>query len=236
MTRIPAIVGIFALALAAAASAQSLEFGAKAGLDMATMGGDGWDVMEQASEGWTVDKGYLVGPTGGVFAALPLGEGNLGLQVEIFYVMKGAKGEWTGQGVSFTEKIKNDYIEIPVLISYVFETGGSARPTVFAGPFAAFSVGSKLQYQNPPESFPGEVDVENARSVDFGAVLGAGIGFGLGTGELSFEARYTMGLQNVYEDVDAADRVEGKTYMVEADGSALEFKNSDIRFLVGYRF
>ena len=237
--RITSIVGIVVLMLAVTVSAQSqVKFGIKAGANMATMSGDGWDDLETLRS-VSVEKKYLMGMAGGLFVELPLGTGVVSLQPEVLYVMKGAKAEVTEDGETYTEKLKNDYLEVPVLIKYNFTTAGSAKPFMFVGPVAAFNIASKIQVEDPPaeDSTLGDFDIENAKSLDFGLTIGAGLGLAMGqSGKLTFDLRYTIGLGDVFEDVEAADFDEEKVYIVDDEGKALDFKNSDIRLMVGFQF
>jgi hypothetical protein len=113
---------------------------------------------------------------------------------------------------------------------------------MFVGPVAAFNIASKIQYQNPPADAEelGDKDIENAKSLDFGLTIGGGLGLAMGpSGKLTFDLRYTLGLGDVFEDVEdlnAADSDDGKTYIVEDDGTALNFKNNDFRLMVGFQF
>jgi hypothetical protein len=232
------LVFLVSLLLAATVAAQSpVKFGVKAGVVMANMSGDGWDTIE-AMDSVTVDKKFLMGMAGGLFVEYPLGTSGVSLQPEVLYVMKGAKGETTMDNLTFTRKLKNDYIEVPVLIKYNFTTSGKAAPFMFVGPVAAFNISSKSQDENPPDdpNF-GDFDIENAKGFDFGLTIGGGLGLAMGqTGKLTFDLRYTLGLGDVFDDVAVADMQEDKMYVVDDSGTALDFKNSDFRLMVGFEF
>jgi len=227
------------LLIATTVTAESqIKFGVKAGVVMANLSGDGWDTIEEM-DSVSIEKKYLMGMAGGLFVEIPLGTSGVSLQPEILYVMKGGKGETTVEDVTMTRKLKNDYIEVPVLIKYSFATAGKASPFMFAGPVAAFNISSKVQDQDPPdEPGFGDFDVENAKSLDFGLTIGGGLGLAVGPkGKLTFDLRYTLGLGDAFEDVDEADFDENKMYLVDDEtGDALKFKNTDIRFMVGYMF
>jgi hypothetical protein len=236
--RVASVVTLVVLLLAVTASAESqIKFGVKAGAVMANMSGDGWDTIE-AMDSVTVEKKSLMGMAGGLFVEYPLGTSGVSLQPEVLYVMKGAKGETTMDDVTFTRKLKNDYIEVPVLVKYNFTTAGKAAPFMFVGPVAAFNISSKSEDKNPPDdpSF-GDFDIENAKGFDFGLTIGGGLGLAMGqTGKLTFDLRYTLGLGDVFDDVAVADMQEDKMYVVDDNGTALDFKNNDIRLMVGFQF
>jgi hypothetical protein len=201
------------------------------------MSGDGWDAVEEMISG-SIEKKSLMGMAGGLFVEYPLGTSGVSLQPEVLYVMKGSKGETTIEDVTFTRKLKNDYIEVPVLIKYNFTTAGKASPFMFVGPVAAFNIASKVQDKNPPDDPAfGDFDIENAKSLDFGLTIGGGLGLAMGSsGKLTFDLRYTLGLGNAFQDVAEADQDEDKMYIVDDEGKALDFKNNDIRLMAGFQF
>jgi len=226
------------LLLVATVSAESkMKFGIKAGAVMANMSGEGWNTMEEIVSG-SIEKKSLMGMAGGLFVEYPLGTSGVSLQPEFLYVMKGSKGETTIDDVTFTRKLKNDYIEVPVLIKYNFTSAGKTSPFMFVGPVAAFNIASKVQDKNPPDDPNyGDFDIENAKSLDFGLTIGGGLGLAMGqSGKLTFDLRYTVGLGKIYDDVTSADLDSDKAYVSEDDGTALDFKNNDFRLMVGFQF
>jgi len=232
------LVFLVLLLLAATVSAESqVKFGIKAGATMANMSGDGWDQLA-AMDTVSIDKKSLMGMAAGLFVELPLGTSGVSLQPEILYVTKGTKGEVTDDGDSYTMKLKNSYIEVPALIKYNFTTAGSAAPFMFVGPVAAFNIASKAQFQDPPADDPdlSDEDIENAKSLDFGLTIGGGLGLAVGPGKLTFDLRYTVGLTNAFDDIGAGEDDVDKAYVIDADGKALDFKNNDIRLMVGFQF
>jgi hypothetical protein len=236
--RVASVVTLVVLLLAVTASAESqIKFGIKAGAVMANMSGDGWDTVEEMISG-SIEKKSLMGMAGGLFVEYPLGTSGVSLQPEFLYVMKGAKGETTVGDITFTRKLKNDYIEVPVLVKYNFTSAGKASPFMFVGPVAAFNIASKIQDKNPPDDPDfGDFDVENAKSLDFGLTTGGGLGLAMGqSGKLIFDLRYTVGLGKIYDDVTLADLDSDNKYVSEDDGTALDFKNNDFRLMVGFQF
>ena len=239
--KLVSVIGLMLLMAAATVSAQSpVKFGIKAGANMASMTGDGWDTFEAMEDGLAVEKKSRMGLAGGLFVNLSLGTGVVSLQPEFLYVIKGAKADMTMDGETVTMKLKNTYIEVPVLIKYNFTSAGSASPFMFVGPVATFNAGCQVEYADVPagaEDFFEDEDVENAKSMDFGVTIGGGLGLAVGpSGKLTFDLRYTMGLGQVFEDVAAAEQDSGKLYLVDDDGKALDFKNSDIRLMAGFQF
>ena len=240
MRQITFVLLVSLLVATTVAARPQAKFGIKAGATMANLSGDGWDTMEELDSSLTIEKKFLMGMAAGLFVEITLGTSGVSLQPEFLYVTKGGKGEVTrADGETYTQKLKNEYIEVPVLIKYNFTSAGIASPFMFAGPVAAFNIASKVQNKDVPQDDPtlGDKDIENAKSLDFGLTIGVGLGLAVGpSGKLTFDLRYTIGLTNVYDDVDAADFDGHKAYLAEADGTALDFKNNDFRFMAGYQF
>ena len=244
MKKVWLLVALMVALVAMSASAQSpIKFGIKAGLGMANVSGDGWDVA--SADLTDIDNKYKVGFGFGVMAQIPLGESGLMLQPEAMYVMKGSKLEFVGEEAAeydIEAKMKIDYIEIPVLIKYSFPTSGKIAPALFAGPAVAFNVSSKFETEGADaEALADEIpsgDIYNQKSIDFGIVFGGGIDFNLGErNKLVLDVRYTLGLMNAYDDVAEDEEIpDGEVEMTGLEGAGLELKNSNIQFTVGFLF
>ncbi len=239
MKRSVLILFVLLLAMAVTASAQ-IKFGLKAGVNLADMSGDGWDVLATL-EDVTIDHKFSLGFGGGFFAQIPIGQSGLLLQPEALFVMKGSKVETSGTVV--TEKAKLNYIEVPVLVKYSIPMQGKVSPNLFAGPYAAFNVGAKLTFDNVPADETEDwvdMDIDNIKPIDFGITFGGGLDYAIGPkGKLTFDIRYTMGLVDAFDDVTEAEDdalAADKVNMVDDAYKGLKLKNSDIRFMVGYAF
>jgi outer membrane immunogenic protein len=182
------ILGLVALAAAADADAQGLEYGVKGGVTLADLqaGGD--------AEAGSFD--FRVGFAVGGFVALPLG-GRLEFQPEALYVQKGAKSDELG-GTS-TEKL--DYLDVPLLVSYRIKGSRERNIAVFGGP----SVGVRLRARSNA-SFSGgsfEEDVsDQVKSTEFAAVAG----LAYHRGRLVVDGRYSWGFTDI--DKETGDGVE----------------------------
>lgn len=169
-------------------------FGIKGGLNIANLSGD------------IEDNKALMAFGGGVFGQLTVSP-TLIIQPEVLYMQKG-----TEEDVDGGEKLKLNYIEVPILVKYVFPTEGSFEPCVYAGPVISFLMSAKI----------GDEDIKDfVKSTDFGVAFGAGAEFavGEGGGKFHFDGRYTLGLTNASDD-DSDDDV----------------KNGVISVFVGYGF
>lgn len=90
-------------------------------------------------------------------------------------------------GIEYTWK--QNYINVPVMIQYMFNNGFRLE----AGPYAGFLVGAKLVDENGAED-----DVKNEfKKTDFG--LGFGLNYLTYSG-LGFGGRYNLGLTNINEE------------------------------------
>ena len=233
---------LFLIVLLAFSANAKMNFGIKGGLDMAKLSGDGWNDAERGLEAQIDDKMKL-GFAFGFVTEFPMGTGGFSLQPEFLYVMKGGKAEFpemVAEGYDVTMKLKQDYIEVPVLIKYTTPGEGKMKPCFFAGPFAAFNIGSKVEFEGLPAEAVDDApdgDIENATSIDFGVAFGGGISMAVGQkGKLTFDLRYTLGLTNIFDDVAEDEYEDNKVYFTDDNDEGLAFKNSDIRFMVGLFF
>lgn len=159
------------------ANAQDLTFGAKAGVNFASLTGD--DVED--IDGRT--SFHL-----GMIAEFLLSE-KFAIQPEVLYSSQGAKAsdedsEW-----------KLDYVSIPVMAKYFVTEGLSLE----AGPYVAFNVVSEFDMEGIT------VDLEDeTESTDFGAAFGLGYQLPMG---LFFQGRYAMGLTDISSEGDAKNGV-----------------------------
>ncbi|MFO7654580.1 MAG: porin family protein [Candidatus Krumholzibacteriia bacterium] len=211
--------------------------GFKAGLVMAKFTGDDvdvdlfGDVVGVAGDAMSPDfrtsfavGGYLV------FALSPM----VHFQPEVLYVNKGAKYEdsmivnveGTLVDVDLEATFKLSYLEVPLLLRFAPATSSSMQPFFLVGPAIGFKTSSKLSAEATAsamgETFTEEVeeDIEDVKSVDFGAAFGAGVQFAAGSAtNISIEARYTLGLTSI-----------------DDSGSDMSIKNSALMFLAGVSF
>jgi hypothetical protein len=175
---IAAIVGLAALPQPAAAD---IQFGIKAGGNMAKpTGADTRDI-----DGTLKNR---VGFIGGIFLAFNFGR-VVTIQWEALYTMKGAT--YIPLDGTYTEKLYGDYIEIPLLLKIKIPMP-VIQPFIFAGP----SVGFKLSEKHEQDGVPyGDVLLKNN---DYGAIFGAGLNLGR---NFMIDVRYSLGMQKVYNIV-----------------------------------
>jgi opacity protein-like surface antigen len=151
-----------------------------------------------------------MGMAAGAYATISLLP-SIAIQPEIIYSQKGWKesGEILGYAYEGTSRI--NYMEIPVLAKISF--GAIVKPYILAGPYFATRLSSTAEITIGGSSTSGDID-EAIKSSDMGLTFGAGVQTPV---KLSLEARYSMGLSSI-----------------DDTGYDLDFKNTNISFLVGF--
>jgi|SRR5690554_2737729 len=177
------LLAAFAVFAFTSVHAQEVRFGAKLGLNMASVGGDNYGSY-WGGGGFGNKTGFHIGG----FVEIPL-VGDFALQPEILYSSEGA-----GYSVGFLslgEDLKLDYVRIPVLAKYnmPFVEGLSVELGPVFGVLVSDSGGEKLEWGDDVEFSAFDVQVGVGATYRFNFGLHAGI-------------RYNKGVLNIY-DVDA---------------------------------
>jgi hypothetical protein len=166
----------FVLAASFFGATAQVQFGAKAGANLANVVGD--DAEEAKSK---------IGFNVGAFVEIPAGE-KFSVKPELVYSLQGAKFEETGED---DVKFNLSYINIPVLAKYNIAEGFFAE----TGPQIGFLVSAKAK-QGDADG----VDIKDTfKGTDFSWALGLGYELPEGFG---FNARYNLGLSKLPEDGD----------------------------------
>lgn len=187
-----AVAALLALGTTAA-QAQSPTFGLLGGLTSSKVTVDG-DVIS-----FTLDS--RTGFAGGLSARFPLSP-MVGLEIDAMYAQKGFKISDEGDSA----ELKLGYLEVPVLLALEFGDA-QARPFVLAGGTvslkAGCDVGATTGGVSASSSCEDVVDDEQ-KSLDLGFTVGGGVAFN----RFSVQARYTVGLMDIFDDND--DSVSSK--------------------------
>jgi hypothetical protein len=195
-----------------------VSMGAKAGLSVAKLRNDIID-----------DSGFQTGFCGGGFASLQVARG-IEIQMEALYAERGGLYDLIltddfGYGIGTGEqKYKISYIEIPLLARCRLPAQGNILPAVTAGPALAIKISSKLQtVLNPDDEYPAESekDLEAIAATDIVFVFGLGFLVDLGQLDMTFDARYNLGLSNIN---------------TAATPDAATLKNSAYSLMIGFAF
>jgi len=141
----------------------------------------------------------------GVVLDRPL-TGQIDLHTEPMVLQKGGKIEERGDEITF----KLSYFEVPVMFRYNFQTSGSARPYVMAGPSLGFLLSSKFAVKNGPE-----IDAKDeTKSLDIALGFGGGVSIPRGKMTLFAEVRFDLGLTNINDDKSDETTVKNRGLQV----------------------
>lgn len=197
-TVIGLFLGLALLLSAASPAAAQMTFGVKGGVNVANLSFDPEDEGSPDSR-----TGLVLG----VVVTQPI-RNRFGLQIEGLYVQKGAKDEFSEEGLNFKSTFKLDYIEIPVLANIALTSSDQVKFSVLAGPSFAFNVNAEIE-----EEFDGEEETtdigDDVKAYDVGFALGGAVQ----TGQFLIDARYTWGLVNINDDPDDDQKVKNKGFM-----------------------
>jgi len=187
------------------ASAQEFHFIPKIGLNFANM---------TNSDGASMKAGLNIGVAGEVMMT-----NNFAIEPGIYYSMQGFKVSGT------TAKLKNDYLNIPILLKgYAYEGFN-----LFAGPQLGFKVSSKVKASDSGTSVSTDVLSDWFKTFDFSLVVGAGYQTSMG---LLFSLSYNVGLTNTLNKDNIASTILGVSSS-DIDGKS---RNGVLQFNVGWRF
>jgi hypothetical protein len=160
------------------AQAQDIWFGAKGGVNFASLNGDDTDDLDGRTS-------FHVG------AVANIGISELfAIQPEIIYSAQGFSDDTAG--VDITGQL--DYINVPIFADFTIAEGFSLQ----GGPQFGFNISSEL------DSDDGSADIDDVESFDLGAGIGAQYKLPMG---IFFQARYVIGFSDIIDEVDAKNSV-----------------------------
>ena len=171
------------------ANAQEVKFGAKAGLNIASISGDTDDLGNTSAR-----TSFHVGAV----AEITISD-KFAIQPELVYSTQGTKLELREADGT----MKLDYLNVPVIAKFYVAEGLSLE----AGPQIGFLMSAKLKAEYGGETEETDIKDElEIKSVDFGLNFGAG--YKLDNG-LNFSARYNLGLSEISknENIDSKNGV-----------------------------
>ncbi|HYD92146.1 MAG TPA: porin family protein [Flavobacterium sp.] len=170
------------------ANSMDVSFGVKGGVNFATVTGDDFDSPDSRTS-------FHVG----LLAEFPLSD-MFSIQAEALYSGQGFESDVDGGIIGGDGKVEYqlDYINVPVLAKVYVVEGLSLE----AGPQFSFKVNEEID--SDPNDDPGDTDLDEAESFDFG--LAGGLTFQTNMG-LFATGRYTIGLTDIVQDVDAKNAV-----------------------------
>lgn len=223
--------------------AQGVEVGLRGGTSYAGFKGDTGAVNQGSTSG---EFSRVFGGRAGGFLRFGVSK-SFSVRTEVTYSQKGGALDLTQTGrttdgaiveVNSDLDFRYDYLDVPVLAEYSFDTGSRFRPEVFAGPSIGFALSSSLDSEITARAFnqfgqEQEIDVGESEepespdieTTDIGAVIGGGISYLFGSGDSLFlDVRYNPSFTAFNSDSAAGD------------GQSVELENEAITVGVGYSF
>lgn len=189
------LTALFILVAFTSISLPQMQIGPKAGLNIASIGGDDAD---QILEDRSLDS--KTGFCGGLFFMYQFSN-MFAIQPEAYYTMKGATYSEGGGELTITL----DYVEVPLLIKFLIPVEGSnIRPSIFAGPSIGFNMTAKSKVEFEGESEENDFKDET-ESTEFSLAFGGGLGYMIGKNELGIDVRYILGLNTFDKSSDPWD-------------------------------
>ncbi|MEJ2547111.1 MAG: porin family protein [Gemmatimonadota bacterium] len=167
-------------------------WGVKAGVSVAKA--DIGDISE------TFDRSNRTGFAGGLF--LHQYWGLVGAQAEVNYIQKGSKLSFPTAG---EEETKLDYLELAGLLKVGIPLG-IVRPSVFGG--LGFDI--KLSCNSPEEP------CDDIKSTDWIGIFGGDFAVYLGSFSIFGDARYNLGLSNIFDDPSGILDVKNQGWTFQA--------------------
>lgn len=192
------ILAMFAAAMLAPAVGYAqgdMLFSIKAGVNLADQSTDADNAPETSMK---------IGAIGGVGFTAGLSD-MFGIRAEMLFSQKGTKSTQEILGTEIESELSLNYIDIPIT-AVLMLPGEGVKPQFFVGPMFGIKMGD-AKY-----SVDGE-EVERAGDdgfvgMDIGVTIGAGISFPMGWNSLGIDARYTLGLTNINDDMDGTVSVD----------------------------
>jgi len=212
-----------------AASAPWVSFGVKAGLYSSN--------TTEIPTGWP-QTSFKNGFAGGVYMDYAFNR-YFSLQPEILYVMKGLNGGIARSTIVVNYAARFDYIEVPLLAKFTISGRSRFSPYFFAGPGVGINLASDVDVEI---SYPEEHETESGSSdwsgimnrAEFCLSFGGGCRYGIGLGGITVDARFDLGLSNVYSGGVVTTQIAGfRTTDVMHAGKS---KNLGFALLIGYNF
>lgn len=201
------VMAVLSIGAGAASAQTTVGAGVKLGVDFASLPNAG-EVLDQVIGQTSVETSAKVGVIGGGFVQFGFTE-HVSFQPELLYVMKGVKlNEGPSNG---NVKAAMNYIEFPLLFRYQSMTNGH---TLYVAVGPSFGVKASTSAKRDNTSQTVDIDIDHViRTADTGLAF---VG-GYERGPFLIEARFTLGLTDVTNDViPHADSIRSRVLAVMA--------------------
>lgn len=193
MKKIIAIVSVTAITLLGISElkAQDNHFGIKGGATYYQINYD-LGIAEDSAD-------PLIGFSGGLFAEFAISD-MFSIQPEVLYIQKNSEESSSFFGSTQTSKSKLTYVDVPLFLKLNIPLDGGVRPYIAAGPYAGYLIDAVAELEGETEDMS---DLLN--DINYGIAFAAGTKLGA----ISIEARYDLGMANIY-DIDGAGDIDVK--------------------------
>lgn len=150
------------------------------------------------------------------------GGGQIGFELDFMYLPKGIRYKGTqeneGAEYKFDMKMKITEVSAIALLKFNLPVQG-VNPFLVGGGEIGYVIGAKYDYEysSGDESEKGSEDIkEDTKDIDYGLVLGGGLGFDLSGMSLQAQVRYHLGLANLVDpgDTETDDTVKSNMLMI----------------------
>jgi hypothetical protein len=142
--------------------------------------------------------------------------GTIGLEIDVMYLPKGVRYQGAGFGyTSFDYKERITEISVPVLLKFNLPVQG-VNPFLLGGGEIGYVVQAKddYTYTSGGTTTSGSTDLKDSvNKIDYGLVLGGGVGIPLGGLNFVGELRYHLGLANLNKD-STTDKVTSSMFLI----------------------
>ncbi len=137
---------------------------------------------------------------------IPFGK-HFSFQPEVHYIKRGFKISTTTGDTSLVGKINVDgslstqYLDVPLLFKFDIGSREHMHLYLIGGPYLGYalsgSINSSTTTGGQSTSSSSPFNFINYNRIDYGIIGGVGVGFPIGSGTLTFDARYNQGLGNL---------------------------------------
>ncbi len=145
---------------------------------------------------------------------------------EPMYLLKGVKATATEDTATMKQKLKFQYIEIPLFLKIAF---GSSyiQPYVMAGASIGVLLSANAEIHETGSDT--QIDIKDViNGIEYSAGFGGGISLSLGKYALFVEGRYTIGVLNLFQNTSTI-QINGK----EGQITYVQPKNKGIQIFTG---
>lgn len=150
------------------------------------------------------------------------GGGQVGFEIDFMYMPKGIryKGAEEEEGVEYKFDMKMRITEVSAIALLKFNLPvQGVNPFLVGGGEIGYVIGAKYDYEYSAddESESGSEDIKDStKDIDYGLVLGGGLGFDLSGMSLQAQVRYHLGLANLVDpgDEETDDTVKSSMLML----------------------